>query len=120
MNFSNHTTEFTPSFFKAINLNHFTLTSGTLFGQRQKAATFFPEIPQKQSLGHILKFFFTKPPWARSEQFKLFSITKTSDSVPSSEKKNQKKKQQQQQQQQQQKKKTNKNKDFWIPTKIAL
>jgi hypothetical protein len=59
---SSYTTEFIPgccetSFVKAIHLNLFTLASGRLFGQWQKAGTFFTKISQEQSLGHILKFF---------------------------------------------------------------
>jgi hypothetical protein len=57
---------FETSFVNAINTNLFTLDSGRLFRQEQKAATLFTKIPQKQSLGHILKFFFTEPTWARS------------------------------------------------------
>jgi hypothetical protein len=83
MIFSNNTTEFIPgcfetSFFKAININLFILASGRLFGQWQKAATFLTQIPQKQSLGHTLKFFSTETSWARSAQFKSHSAMKSS------------------------------------------
>ena len=66
------------SFVNAINLSLFTLASGKTLRQRQKAATFFTKIPQKQSLGHILKFFSTETSWARSAQFKSLSATKSS------------------------------------------
>jgi hypothetical protein len=38
---------FEASFVNAINTNLFTLASGRLFRQGQKAATFFTKIPQK-------------------------------------------------------------------------
>jgi hypothetical protein len=41
----------------AINLNLFTLASGRLFGQGQKAIIFFIKVSQELSLGGILKFF---------------------------------------------------------------
>jgi hypothetical protein len=48
---------FDISFVSAINLSLFTLTSGRLFRQGQKAATLFTKISQKQYVGHIVKFF---------------------------------------------------------------
>lgn len=40
-----------------INPKLFSLASGKLFGQGQKAATYFTKISQEQSLGKILNFF---------------------------------------------------------------
>ena len=61
LSFSNHTTEFTPGFFKtfffkAVYLNLFILTSGRLFEKGQKADMFFNKILQDQSPNHILIF----------------------------------------------------------------
>jgi hypothetical protein len=39
---------------------------------------FFTEKLQKQSLDHILKFFFTETSWAMSAQFKSLTATKSS------------------------------------------
>jgi hypothetical protein len=55
----------------------FVNASGRLFRQGQKVATFFTQIPQKQSLGHILKLSI-EASWARSALFKSFSVTKSS------------------------------------------
>jgi hypothetical protein len=70
---------FETSFVNAININLFTLDSGRLFRQGQKAATLFTKIPQKQSLGHILKFFSTE---TKSAQFKPYSATESSIFLP--------------------------------------
>jgi hypothetical protein len=54
---------FETSFVNAVNKNflpNLTCASGRLFRNGQKAATFFTKISQEQSLGHILKFFFTE------------------------------------------------------------
>jgi hypothetical protein len=61
----NQRTKFLLGFFETSlvngsNINLFTLASGRLFREGQKAATFFTKIPQKQSLGHPLKFFSTE------------------------------------------------------------
>jgi hypothetical protein len=48
---------FEISFVNSIDLRFFTLASGRLFRQGQKAAIFFTKISQNLSLGHILKFF---------------------------------------------------------------
>jgi hypothetical protein len=61
------------SLVNAINLSYFTLASGR---QGQKVATFFTKIPQKQTLGHIFKFFI-ETFWARSAQFKLLLVIKS-------------------------------------------
>jgi hypothetical protein len=68
---------FETSFINAFDMSLFTLALARLFRQGQKAAMFFTKIPQKQSLGHILKFF-TETFWDRSMQFTSHLATKSS------------------------------------------
>ena len=63
VNANSHITESVLGFFQTSSANRicrklFTLASGRLFRQGQKAATFFTELTQDQSLGHILIFSF--------------------------------------------------------------
>ena len=81
VNSNNHTTEFITgcfymSFINAISINLSTLASDSLFRQGQKA-TFFTKIPQKQSLGYILKFFSSETSCAGSALCKSLSATKS-------------------------------------------
>jgi hypothetical protein len=63
------------SFVSTVNLNFFTLASGRLVRQRQKAATLFTKIIQKQSLGHILTLS-TEMSWTRFPKYKSLSEIK--------------------------------------------
>ena len=60
--------------FKALKACTAQLAQAKSSDKGKNVATFFIKIPQKQSLGHMLKFS-TETSWARSAQFKSLSVS---------------------------------------------